>query len=48
MRVDEIWKYDYASLRDPGREHNQQICSLSLKKLFATVPNTHIHFTMDG
>ena len=29
MRVDKIWKYDYASLRDPGREHNEQICSLS-------------------
>jgi len=29
MTVDKIWRYDYASLRDTGREHNEQMCSLS-------------------
>gem|GEM_PF-5758873 len=31
MRVDKIWSYDYASLRDTGREHNEQICILVKK-----------------
>ena len=29
MTVDQIWSYDYANLWDAGREHNEQICSLS-------------------
>ena len=29
MTGDKVWSYDYASLRDTGREHNEQICSLS-------------------
>jgi len=29
MTVDKIWRYDSASLRDTGREDNEQICSLS-------------------
>ena len=48
MRGDKIWSYDYASLRYTGREHNEQICSLSLKKLFATIGKNPINYTRDG
>ncbi|MEG4108163.1 hypothetical protein [Microcoleus sp. S13_C5] len=47
MTVDPICSYDPASLRDTGRKNNEQICSLGLKKLLATVDNKNINFTID-
>ena len=44
MTADKIWSYGHASLRDTWRKHNQQICSLGLKKLLVTVDNKNIDF----
>jgi len=46
MTVDKICSYDHASLRDTGQKQ-QQICSLGLKNLLATVDNKNIDFTID-